>query len=148
MYYTWGPIKARFLAPQHVLMHWKGEAANLLAGWLGGQRGLSHQSTAVLNENRKWFTSLMLQPSACLPAFALHSQFSRHSSYREWNWDQGNREKRRIANSCLKTAVMRCSHGFSVPASLTSSKPCIFLSVLLFAKFSMILCHLNKSQTE
>lgn len=62
------PIKAPSLLPQQAIIHRKGEASNLLAGWLGGQRGLSHQSTAVLNENRKWFTSLMLQPSACLPA--------------------------------------------------------------------------------
>lgn len=48
------------------VIHWKGEAANLLAGWLGGQRGLSHQSTAVPNENRKWFTSLMRLPTARL----------------------------------------------------------------------------------
>lgn len=110
------------LPPRHAAMHWKGEAANLLAGWLGGQRGLSHQSTAVLNENRKWFTSLMLQPSACLPAFASRSQFARHSSYREWNWDQGKRGKKEDREP---QSVENCSNEtwiLSVPTSLTSTK--------------------------
>ncbi len=118
-------IKAPFLLlpPRHAVMHWKGEAANLLAGWLGGQRGLSHQSTAVLNENRKWFTSLMLQPSACLPAFASRSQFTRHSSYREWNWDREKRGGKKEEDSKLQSK--NCSNEtwiLSVPTSLTSTK--------------------------
>lgn len=49
-----------------------------------------------------------------MPAFALRSQFSRHySSYREWNWDQGKRKKKKVGSHSLKTVVMRYFHAFS-----------------------------------
>lgn len=130
------PITAPSLLPQQAIIHRKGEAANLLAGWLGGQRGLSHQSTAVLNENRKWFTSLMLQPSACLPACQpLPHAASSVVFLQKWNREHRAKEIMIMAIQCLKTAVMRRSHEFSVLVSMTSAGCCVFGFVFVLTRF-------------
>lgn len=133
------PPPLLLLLPRRAVMHWKGEAANLLAGWLGGQRGLSHQSTAVLNENRKWFTSLMCRPSARLPARPPASA-SRSTSYRQWNWGRGQRKQERIENQNLKaTVVTSYSHEIS---QHPCHRPCATLHAP-YNRFSVMIrsCH-------
>lgn len=120
-------------------MHWKGEAANLLAGWLGGQRGLSRQSTAVLNENRKWFTSLMLQPSARLPTRLRFAQpvYSALFIRRRKLWP---REEKKTKKKTASHSPKNCSNEtriLSVPTSLTSTQSCISRFVLPHYRLSI-----------